>query len=189
MRRGIRRFIRNPISRAIRAGVARLVYDLDGIDDYISIPSVSLVSGDTIEFKYKGTEQLLNQYFMDTRLSGSSQFLIINGSGNTQLSDLTLKVDGNTISNGSAWTFDDGIEHTVMLTSTVTSALVKLFVKDITVSGRLTGKVYDISITAVSGNRFYPVDDGFGANPVLVDTLNAQHGTAVNFNESRWSSV
>lgn len=170
--------------------VTRLVYDFDGIDDHITMPSASLVSGDTVEFKYRGNQQLLNQYFLDTRISGSGQFLIINGSGNTQFSGLTLKVDGNLISNGNPWIFDDGIEHDVMLTSTVSSSLVKLFVKDIApLSGYLSGEVYDISITAVSGNRFYPVNDGFAVNPLIADTLSGQNATAVNFNEARWGTL
>lgn len=169
---------------------ARLVYDLDGIDDYISIPTVNLVSGDAVEFKYRGSQQLINQYFIDTRISGSGQFLIINAAGATQLSGLTLNVDGNSVGNGDPWTFDDGIEHDVMITSTVSSSLVKLFVKDIApLAGYLTGEVYDISITAVSGNRFYPVNDGFPVNPLIADTLGGQDGAAMNFNESRWLTI
>jgi hypothetical protein len=45
--------------------------------------------------------------------------------------------------------------------------------------------VYDIGIQAVSGNRFYAIDDGPGAVEI-VDSTSGENGTPVNFNDPRW---
>lgn len=163
-------------------------YSLDGIGNYITIPNLPLVGGDIITFKYKGVQPLSNQYIVDTRASGSSQFLIINSGGNVQFSGLTLDVDGVALGNGQAWAFDNGTEHTIKITSTVASDLTKLFVKDTSPQNYLSGEAYDISITCVAGNRFYPVNDGWSNNPVITDTLSGQDGVAINFSEERWSN-
>lgn len=181
----IQPMIRPMITSMVNPNSGRLVYDFDGIDDHISLVSnVSVVSLDTFRFKYKSSVMPSDDYFIDTRDNGGNQFLLINASGNWQFNDVTVTVDNVTVTNGQAFTIADDVIREIEVTFMTSVVISKLFVRDSVSTGHMNGIMFDIVITAVSGGRVMPVDDGFAANPTI-----ATGGIAVNFNEARWVTI
>lgn len=161
----------------------RLVYDLDGIDDYIAIPQVNLVAGDKIKFKLIRSANG-GRYIW--RTDGSMFFREI--SNDVYFAGGTLTIDGVSATSQVTLFPMDGLPHDYEFTLTGNTSLSVLGAREDTTAG-IAYPIYDISITAVSGNRFYPVNDGFAVNPLIADTLGGQDGTAMNFNEARWVTL
>lgn len=82
----------------------------------------------------------------------------------------------------------DGLEHTIVFTANKAGNIGAI-------GNRIGGgfgsnfPIYGVEINAASGNRFYPVGDGWSKNPVIADTISGQDGTANNFNEERWIEI
>jgi hypothetical protein len=166
----------------------RWYYDFDGIDDYITIPQVDLVAGDTVEFKFiGGTLSAANNY---KRFIGSDDYTFTLDSG---ISGNTFRTKGCSamIDSGSGFTpivsdvtgIPTSGEHTVVLTLALTAS-----VNNIAGVAGVAGvalPIYDVDIQAASGNRFYPINDGPGAIEI-VDSISGENGTPVNFNDPRW---
>lgn len=195
MPRPIRRGILSAIARGIRQGVSRLIYNFDGIDDSVWIPQVDLVIGDVVAFKYIARTTPYTNFEIFLTENTAFQYALRIDTDNTFTVNAglyTCTIDGlPVVSNDAALL--DGLEHQVVLT-VISPTNISLVGAQWNVIGAstlrtLSTPMYDLDIQAVSGNRFYPINDGFGANPVIADTLGGQHGTAMNFNEERWSNV
>jgi len=167
------------------ASALRWYYGFDGIDDYITIPQVDLVAGDTIALTYNTTDSNLNRYILDTRDAGGTQYTLVNAAGNWQFNGVTLTINGAPLASGDPFV-PDGLDNALVITSTESTSLRRLFINNTLLSTTLfTGTVSDIGIQAVSGNRFYAINDGPGAIEI-VDSISGENGTPVNFNDPRW---
>ena len=169
-------------------GGAREIYNLNGIDEHITIPTVALVGGDSFSFKFIGIQVDSGSYrgflnpasgtTLKVRLQSDNTLLV----GGVDLGAILL--DGVAVPNGHAMP-TDGLEHTLALTLIFSSSI--MFVGSGTAGANpYNSAIYDLSITAASGNRFYPINDGWANNPVIADTISNQDGTSTNFTEERW---
>jgi hypothetical protein len=163
----------------------RWYYGFDGIDDYITIPQVDLVVGDTIALTYNATDSNLNRYILDTRDAGGTQYVLVNAAGNWQFNGVTLTINGASLASNDPFV-PDGLDNALVITSTESTSLRRLFVNNALINTTLfAGTVSDIDIQAVSGNRFYAINEGPGATEI-VDSTSGESGTPVNFNDPRW---
>jgi hypothetical protein len=161
----------------------RWYYGFDGIDDYTTIPQSDLVAGDTVEFKFVAPPSYAGKH--RAFVYGTGMGMYLNQSDDlVRIDGATATLDGAILPNVSALP-KDGLEHTVVLTITTTSFMTH--VGSNTVGGSNANfPIYDVDVQAVSGNRFYAINDGWASNPVIADSVGGQHGTAINFNEPRW---
>jgi hypothetical protein len=166
----------------------RWYYDFDGIDDYITIPQVDLVAGDTVEIK-----------FVAPSVYNTSIEVIACNAENSNAFKPYIDTTGN-LTNLNAFNYDtfvddviiadghpmptDGEMHTVRFDFKSTQNLSFI---GATPSGSATIEfpIYDADIQAVSGNRFYAINDGPGATEIL-DSISGENGTPNNFNDPRW---
>lgn len=153
-------------------GTRRYKYLFDGVDDFIQIPDVNLVSGDTVEFKYiaptvtSGNTRHMaddngNIDRMHFKMTAADVFTFRDGS-------MTATIDGNAITDGVTASPLDGLEHTIILTATSTMIIGRF-------GARYDGNfpadfpIYDIVITAANHeDRAYTVDDN---SSTIVDNL------------------
>jgi len=169
-------------------GVDVFQYNFDGIDDYIQLPTIELLAGDTVEFdfiSYVGGETD-NQRFL-VRDGGLSSLLYATGAPNgifdLQGGHIGL-LDGAINLVGAAYP-QDGELHSVKITIVATETIEFL-------AGSPTLTVLDDTIknlritratpTDLHPDLFYPIDDGWGNNPVIRQTV--PHGHKTNGSES-----
>ena len=174
----IRSIIRASTAGSIGGAIRRLVYTLDGVDDYIQLPSISLGVGDTVEFDLvTGPGTGLNR----TLLGSSPSYLQISDGGLWNVFGFTFTVDGiPKVTNDLAP--QDGFVHKIVATSTGSQTLAYIGCLD----GASLFSSDSIRNLKVGSSHFYPINDGWVHNPVIRDTLGGQHGTAVNFLEVNW---
>lgn len=167
--------------------LTRWCYTFDGIDDYITIPTVSLVSGDIVEFEFitvpTGGEFLaliFGNFRMHLQSSGALWWT----------DNVDVYANGNIIAPAAFFPEENGNSVSIMI--------VFKGINDISIIGSNAGTsryynsvIVNLVVTAASGNRFYPLDDGWDNSPVIRDTLGtgSTDGTAVNFNEAQWNYV
>jgi hypothetical protein len=167
----------------------RWYYGFDGIDDYIAIPQSDLVAGDTVTFSfvapgvpstgYLGVLSTDAAYDSVVRINNDNTIAIFKG---------TATLDGNPINSGVTQLPTDSAGHSIVYTASGNIALTIIGAQSDGAGGRLRFiyfPAYDIDIQAVSGNRFYAIDDGPGAVEI-VDSISGENGTPNNFNDSRW---
>lgn len=170
---------KNPVLDYVR--IKRYYYDwdyADGITDYLSIPEVDLVAGDTITFKLTSKEWVgttNNSALLAIRNSAGSttgsrftNFALNADSANLLYSsDLTLKVDG-VPKNSNRIMVLDGRTYEFEFTA-VTDCTLLAFNGLYGERARFT--IFDIDINAHSGNRTYPLNDN---SPTIVNTAPVQ---------------
>lgn len=141
-------------------------YEFDGVDDYISIPTIGLVAGDVIKLKlvksvspsdYIFRDAILNLIFIREWTDGTIYF----GGG-------SLTIDGVPAVSLTTPFPNDGLEHELEFTVNRTSQLSVLGARGDTFAGSINYPIYDVEVTAASGNRFYAMD---GNSQTLVDSL------------------
>jgi len=157
-------------------GSTRLVYDFDGIDDYIAIPTVNLVAGDIVTLKFIAPTSRVPTdyaYLVDNNLSTDRFGIAFNNSSNTWYGNgaYTFTVDGVPTVLGDAIPLD-GEGHIIVCTLSQSLSMGVVGCR-YSISLFYDLAIYDLDIQAVSGNRFYPINDGFAANPVIANTLDA----------------
>ena len=104
----------------------RWYYGFDGIDDFITIPQVDLVAGDTVEIKFVAPDSPSTDYKGILSTEASYESLIRVNSDNTILAkDGTAALDGAPISSGVTQFPSDGGEH-VLIYTTVNNNPLKL---------------------------------------------------------------
>jgi len=182
--------IRPMITSMVNPGESgRLVYDFDGIDDYIVVPTVNLVAGDTVKIKFTSPVSIVpsNSFIIYSSTQNTGGRVFVNAAGVIIATNyISVMLDGGT---DLTVPLDGGEHELTMVATSATNELVYIGTRATSISDHIYFPLYDLDITAVSGNRFYPIDDGFGVNPLIADTLGGQDGAANNFNASRWINV
>jgi len=170
----------------------RWYYDLDGIDDYITIPQVNLVAGDTVEFKIVAPSSAPSSWRAVLYGINSGSYrpnLEHSSTGFWWFDDdcTAITVDGTPIGHGVTPFPSDGIEHTVSVTiiNSDSNTYINSIGANNTGGNSANFPIYDVDIQAASGDRFYAIDDGPGAIEI-VDSISSENGTPVNFNDPRW---
>lgn len=176
-----------------RPGVVagRNFYKFDGVNDYITIPAADLAIGETAEYKFIAPTSIKvsSSFFIDSS-HANRLFVVGRPDGKIDFSTpfATVTLDGSTVQSGITSMPVDGLEHVIKVTATTATNVITLAASN-DGDESCDFPVYDLDIQAVSGNRFYSVDDGFSVNPVISDKLGSgsTDGTAINFNQSNWS--
>ena len=160
-------------------------YNLGGDADLcrIDIPNLPFSTGDKITFKFIAPTSTPTQ---TTRLLGSA-------SGSSQLHHVdvytvtrgTMKMDGVDVPTGSLVP-TDGLIHEIEFTSTVDGDSIRYIGGNPTHGGSAEYQIFDILADTSNDWRYYPIADGWGNNPVLVETLIGANATLVNGLESNW---
>lgn len=151
------------IGAAIGRLLKRLVYAFDS--DYLEIPQANLIAGDAVEFKFISEPVTNYDYFFDgpdsiQRLylhTGGSRKFVFN-SGRTA----SIQLDGGTLVTVSDTLTvpEDGLEHTVRVVFSDVGKVGKIASPyNVTASDLANLPIYDFSITAASGDRFYAIND------------------------------
>jgi hypothetical protein len=155
----------------IRAG--RKFYNLDGIDDYIEVPTINLVIGDTFEVKVNGVERYTDYRALFNSASGEPNG-IRSRLGNTEggsltlsLRECTLVIDGNPALNRVIP--DDQLEHTLVFTATGNTSIRYIGSAAGGTSHRCNFMIYDFKVNDGSVYN-YPINDGWASNPLIKNT-------------------
>ena len=163
---------------------SRQYYNFDGVDDYIEIPTVNLVAGDTVTFRFTGNDGLLSGNHTPIDTVSRSRVRILSGVWN--IGGGTATINGEPLTTNMIPPTSG--EHEVVFTLTGATTFSE-FGKQTGSGNHFGGVLYDLGVTAVSGSRFYPIDDGWADNPAIRDTVGGQDGTAINFNEENWTEL
>jgi len=152
-------------------------YNFDGIDDYIKIPVVNMIAGDTIEFDFYITEwsNIHRFIFSDDREDTSN--IYIRSTDNflrAGYNSYNLVVNGNDIG------FDGAIElNKVNHVVATCNKNIQLGLIGKLVNGNgnnINFPVYNIKINTTSDKREYRINEGPYNNPYIKDSL----GTAIS---------
>lgn len=173
---------------------SRLVFDFNGIDDFITIPQCDLVSGDIVSFKFLAPMSHAGfRVFAHGAASGS--LLWIDSSGKLRPNHrASLTMDGIAIVDQVTDLPLDGLEHEVVATFTTAGDLNTIGRNNTTSADYIDFPIYDVGIQAVSGNRFYSIDKkGWTIqNQKIVNLLDESgdtDGESVNFTEDGWIEI
>lgn len=172
----------------------RYIYKLDGIDDYITLGSPSiLTSGDTVSLKFIAPTLIpagATWVLIGGVRGGSPTAILWKESGTDQWEStniVSMTLDGIPVTLGVDTMPSDGLEHEVVLVmDNVVESMNSIGARQ---DGGLNPSgfpIYDVDIQAASGNRFYAINDGWSANPVIADSIGGNNATANNFEESNW---
>lgn len=170
----------------------RWYYKADGVNDYISIPTASLTAGDTVQFSFiaDSISEIANRFWLDA-LDATIR-ISVNSSGEWNEfgpSKIKAFIDSDTeLVRGvtSLTPYADGKVHTITLEVIDSGSLD--FVHSSRAPGQISSTIlFNLEINSSSGNRFYPINDSWSSNPVILDTEGGINGTAMNFNEGNWS--
>lgn len=117
--RGDKYIIRNPVEDVTVAPPDRLnrtYFEFDGTNDYVTIQTVSLQSGDVITFNFRAPTETSLMYLLDHD-SGSDRVQIALEADGTYLfpTGMTITVDGQDITTSSEYPLD-GLMHTMVIT-------------------------------------------------------------------------
>ena len=174
----IRSIIRNSVGGPFGPPDRRWVYTLSGVDDFIQLPAIPLEIGDTVEFDMvTGPSTGLNREI----IGPNPGYIQVTDTGLWNIFGFTLTVDGITKETNDLAPID-GAVHKIVATSTGSQSLTYVGCS----GGTSLFSTESIRNLKVGPNSFYPLDDGWSGNPVLLDTLGGQHGVAVNFQEDGW---
>lgn len=173
----------------------RNYYDLDAIDDYISIPTISLEAGCVISFEFfantKRTDR--SHKVINSTDNNFSSSCVINFSGGAlkwSAFKCTMMLDGVPVSNGDLYVAD-GLPHKMVLTFTEVSGVELLGTIEHNHSGAgdstswYEGSIFNVVVRAGSDVRNYPINEGVGATEIK-DIVGGKHGTPMNFDDGRW---
>lgn len=149
---------------------SRFYYESDGVDAYIYVPEIMLVPGDTIKFKFVAPTTTSSAMVMLSGVPDTYQFYFLSGVVYFDGGRFDVTIDGVPAVHGVTTHPLDGLEHHVMLTA-VLPTNVTTFLAAADETFHVNFPVFDIDIQAVSGNRFYAIDDGPGAT-IIRDTYN-----------------
>lgn len=166
---------------------SRLVYHFDGVDDYITIPTLALVMGDTIEYSFKAPP-IEPPFFEKILVSSIDSIILETAFGNYRTSGNTVLLDGSPVVNDVTPVPLDSQVHTIKCTLGSSKDLT-FVCADSAGSNTITYPIFDLKITAAAGNRFYAINDGFAANPTIADSVGGQDGTAINFTAPLWMNL
>lgn len=173
--------------------LARRIYNLDGIDDYWTMPVKQLVSGDTLELKIVAPLSWSSTFNAVIYSGSSGDRIYITTAFAWQLDVPTgsvVSVDGVIVNTGDAAP-STGVMHVIRVVFGAATDIAFIGISH-TLTSPSYFPIYDIDIQAASGNCFHPVNDGWLANPRIANTLDPSgltDGTAFNFNEERWVYV
>jgi len=175
-------------SAFIRVAAVRQFYTFggDATLDGIEVPTIAIDSPDTIEFSFIAPTETVTQV---TRLLGNaaaSSMLYYDSAITVKRG--TILLDGVAFATGGLMP-TDGLKHTILFTSNVTGDNLRFVGGNTTTGGSPAIPLFDIKVvSAAGGNRFYPIDDGWAANPVLRETLGGIDATMRNGVESHWAT-
>jgi len=160
-------------------------YNLGGDEDLcrIDIPNLPFSTGDKITFEFIAptipqvdTVRLLGSASGSSQLHHTDVYTITRG---------TMKLDGVDAPSGTPVPTDGGF-HTIEFTSTVDGDSIRYIGGNPTHGGSALYQIYNILAETSNDWRYYPIADGWGNNPTLVETLIGANATLVNGLESNW---
>ncbi len=166
----------------VGVGLAREYYRFPASQDYVTIPSITLVAGDTVEFNFTAHPTAGNRMWVDF-----NPFVYYQGAGNYRTANgATLEIDGVVTPNATA-AHTSG-DHTCKITIGSTPVVVNRLGTGYGsyTSWDISAPMWDVRITSAAGNRFYPINDGWATNPVIKDSIGVNDGTATSFIEAGW---
>lgn len=187
----------------------RLVADLNGLSQWVVVPSVSMTAGDTISGTFNVASNTSN---------GSGVFAIYNSTTDTIVRFVSFSSIGDAavqVLTGGTQTFYYQFPfifgEDIIITATQGAGIT---INGIGIGGNLAGIDYsgelilmvnidpadNLPFSPSTGvardvtvkDRFYPIDDGFSVNPVIAnsnDLSGATDGAAINFTEATWVEV
>mgnify|MGYP000037542773 CR=1 FL=1 len=173
--------------------ICRLVADLNGLSQYMTIPKVDLVAGDVVRLKFiapTSWSTVTNTYLLTGVGSTDHRLNVYSDAGVPKFAIggyASATTDGNPLPVVAP---TDGLEHTVTLTKTNAGDLSVIGAR-FTFDQLANSPIYDLKINDGSVYN-YPIDDGFANNPVIrnaADPSGLTDGTAVNFTEATWIEV
>jgi hypothetical protein len=151
------------IGAAIGRLLKRLVYAFDS--DYIEIPQANLIAGDAVEFKFISEPVTNFDYFFDGTDSVNRLYLHTGDSRKFNFSSArtaSIQLDGGTLvtTSNTLTVPEDGLEHTMRVVFSDVGKIGKVAGQWNAVASDLANlPIYDFSITAASGDRFYAIND------------------------------
>lgn len=171
----------------VKARSSRLIYHFDGVDDYFTIPTLSLASGDVIEYSFIAPS-IAPPFFEKLLVSSTDGAILESAFGVYRTVGNTVLLDGNPVVNNVTPVPLDSQVHTIKVTLNNPIDLTYVCA-NMSGSSPISYPMFDLKITATAGNRFYAIDDGFAVNPTIADSVGGQNGTAVNFTAPLWMAL
>ena len=182
---------------SIIGGDGRHVYNFDGIDDYVTFPE-EVFDGDYACSVKVNTTATAISYVLSSS-SVVNNYIRLESSG---VARFRKDVDGAVKLVNTSIAVNDGEDHTLYFgvlnnemyiyadnTAPSTADVTGVTDFSLDVIGRISTFGYFSGVLSdldIDSQRFYPINDGWAVNPLIVDTIGGQNGTAVNFNEERW---
>ena len=164
----------------------------NGISQYINLPTINLVVGDTVTFTFIAPKTTLSSLSLLLQSEVDNQFEVYSSnSGILRIIGCTATLDGSAIVDGVTLVPTDGLPHTVVTTITAATATLYRLGASSTAGSLSTIAIYDVTINDGSVYN-YPIDDDFANNPVIrnvADLSGLTDGTAINFTAATWSEI
>jgi hypothetical protein len=166
----------------------RYYYNFDGFDDYISIPEITLASGDYVSVSYiaRGVTPSNNLYIVDSTGIRCALMLRVDGTiFSTGVNAATIRIDGELTTTHPY----DGKAHTITWT-TNTACSIDVVGPRSSITAFSPTVIYDLK--AFSGGetgtliRSYAIDDN---SSNIVDSVSGQDGTLINGTTGQWEYI
>lgn len=161
----------------------RWYFTANGVDQYVSMPSIEVTSANPLTFKFKG-EDNRSGYLLDDNINNPDRgYLLIENGGLNTLAWSEVLLDGVQITNGHV--LPTSGDHTLELRTNFTRYV--SFVSSrfsVGTFGNFT--IFDLKLGDGSVYNF-PFDDSFANNPVARNTGTGANATYINATEASWT--